>query len=240
VQGALLLLSLLLLWRTFRIDAASEKRLFPPRPLTLATPVGAAYWIFLLVSMTHTALGMFLPLSLQVLHGMGELAAGYSVAGFALSWTVASFLTASWRGAQERRAILFGPMLTTACLGILTLTVAHGSVPLIYLLTIGAGLGIGASNLHLTSTTMRLAERGYETLTASSIPTVRSLGISLGAALAGLVANAAGLGHGIDPETVRRAVTWVYALATLCPALCCGLALAFLRMTHRPEPAVAE
>ncbi|HEY7688880.1 MAG TPA: MFS transporter, partial [Dongiaceae bacterium] len=177
LQVALLAASVLLLWRTFRIDAASATRLFPPRPLTLRTPVGAAYWIFLLFSATHTALGMFLPLSLQVLHGMAELPAGYSVAAFALSWTAASFLTAGWRGTAERRAILAGPLLTAASLGLLTLTVDGGAIPVIYVLTIGAGLGIGAANLHLTSMTMRLAEPGYESLTASSIPMVRSLGI---------------------------------------------------------------
>jgi len=242
LQGALLGLSLLLLVRTFRIDATSEKRLFPPRPMTLRTPVGAAYWIFLLFSATHTALGMFLPLSLQVLHGMAELPAGYSVAAFALSWTAASFLTAGWRGAAERRAILGGPLLTAASLGLLTLTVDGGAIPVIYVLTIGAGLGIGAANLHLTSMTMRLAEPGYESLTASSIPMVRSLGISLGAAAAGLVANAAGMDRGIDPETVRRAVLWVYGLATLCPAVSAVLAVMLLRMTARREavPAVGE
>jgi MFS family permease len=239
VQGALLLLSLLLLLRTFRIDAASEKRLFPPRPLAIRTPVGAAYWIFLLFSVTHTALGMFLPLSLQVLHGVTALVAGYSVAAFALSWTAASFLTASWRGPSERRAILGGPLLTAVSLGLLTLTIDNGSVYVIYPLVIGSGLGIGAANLHLTSTTMRLAEPGYETLTASSIPTVRSLGISLGAALAGLVANAAGMDRGIDPETVRRAVLWVYSLATLCPAVAFLLALAFMRMTARRDAVTA-
>lgn len=239
VQGALLLLSLLLLLRTFRIDAASEKRLFPPRPLAIRTPVGAAYWIFILFSVTHTALGMFLPLSLQVLHGVTALAAGYSVAAFALSWTAASFLTASWRGAAERRAILGGPLLTAVSLGLLTLTIDSGSVYVIYPLVIGAGLGIGAANLHLTSTTMRLAEPGYETLTAASIPTVRSLGISLGAAAAGLVANAAGMDRGIDPETVRRAVLWVYSLATLCPAVAFFLALAFMRMTARRDAVTA-
>jgi len=239
VQGALLLLSLLLLIRTFRLDATAATRLFPPRPLALRTPVGAAYWIFLLFSMTHTALGMFLPLSLQVLHGVSELAAGYSVAAFALSWTAASFLTASWRGRAERRAILGGPLLTAASLGLLTLFVDSGSIPVIYALVIGAGLGIGMANLHLTSMTMRLAEPGHEILTASSIPTVRSLGISLGAAAAGLVANAAGMGQGIDPETVRRAVLWVYGLATLCPAVSFALALLLLRMTGRREAVAA-
>src|SRR5262245_36336490 len=239
LQGALLLFSFLLLWRTFRIDATSDKRLFPPRPLTLRSPVGAAYWIFLLFSATHTALGMFLPLSLQVLHGVAELPAGYSVAGFALAWTAASFLTAGWRGQRERAAILAGPVLTATSLGLLTLTVDSGAIPVIYALAICAGLGIGAANLHLTSMTMRLAEPGYESLTASSIPTVRSLGISLGAAAAGLVANAAGMDRGIDPDRVRRAVLWDYGLAALCPAIGAVLAVLFLRMTAEREQAPA-
>lgn len=231
LQGMLLAAALLLLLRSFRLDAAAETRLFPPRPLAPGTPVGAAYWIFLLFSVTHTTLGMFLPLALQVLHGVGELAAGYSVAVFALSWTAASFAAAGWRGRAERAAIIGGPALAALCLALLTLTVADGPAAPIYGLVIGIGLGIGAGNLHLMAVTMRIAEPGHESLTASSIQTVRVLGISLGAAGAGLAANAAGLGHGLDPENVRRAVLWVYGLATLAPTAGAVMALRLLRMT---------
>jgi hypothetical protein len=62
---------------------------------------------------------------------------------------------------------------------------------------------------------MAAARSGEESQTASAIPTIQSLGIAFGAAAAGLVANAAGLGMGIAPETVASAASWVYQLSVI-------------------------
>src|SRR3546814_4148090 len=56
-------------------------------------------------------------------------------------------------------------------------------------LTAMVGFGVGCCNLHLTSATMRSALPGEESITASSIPSIRSLGIAFGAAGVGLIAN---------------------------------------------------
>src|SRR5262249_16378134 len=70
-----------------------------------------------------------------------------------------------------------------------------------------------------------------ESLTASSIPTVRSLGIAFGAAITGLLANAAGLDRGIGGATVAAAVTLIDSVATLAPILAVLLALRLLRVS---------
>src|SRR3546814_15500823 len=72
---------------------------------------------------------------------------------------------------------------------------------LIGCLTAMVGFGVGCCNLHLTSATMRSALPGEESITASSIPSIRSLGIASGAAGVGLIANPAGLGGGISVGT---------------------------------------
>ena len=86
------------------------------------------------------------------------------------------------------------------------------------------GFGVGCCNLHLTAATMRSALPGEESITASSIPSIRSLGIAFGAAGVGLIANLAGLGGGISVDTVARAITWVDSAAAVAPA--CGILLA--------------
>jgi hypothetical protein len=80
---------------------------------------------------------------------------------------------------------------------------------------------------------MAAARPGEETLTASSIPTVRSLGIALGSALAGLIANNAGLAKGVTPETVASAATWVIGLATLSPLCMLVFGMRFLTLRAR-------
>jgi len=225
----LLAAAVLLVVQTFRLDSAAASRMFPPRPMSLLTPVGTAYWILFLFSMTHTAIGIFLPLALQVLDGVGPLAAGYANAALAVAWTAASFATSGWRGGGQTAAIVGGPLLTAISLVCLTLGIATLSPLEICTLTALVGFGIGASNLHIVAQTMRIAERGHESLTASSIPTIRSIGISFGAAVAGLIANTAGLGGGISAPTVVTAITWVYGAAILAPTAAFILSLRIAR-----------
>jgi hypothetical protein len=225
----LLLAAVALVAQTFRLDRGAANRLFPPRPLSMRTRVGCAYWILFLFSMTHTSIGLYLPLALQELHGVAPLAAAYAVASLAVAWTLASFTTAGWRGGAENVAIVGGPVLASASMVGLTLGVASLPPIVSCALTGLVGFGIGASNLHLVALAMRIGEPGYESLTASSIPTIRSLGISFGAAIAGLIANLAGLAGGISIATVEAATTWVYGATILAPAASLILAVRVVR-----------
>src|SRR5215467_10364758 len=94
------------------------------------------------------------------------------------------------------------------------------------------GPGVGRWHAHAA------ARQGEEHLTASSIATVRSLGQAFGAAMAGLVANVAGLAEGISVATVASAATWVYGLGAFVPAALTVLALHLLwlqRQTGTPH-----
>ncbi|WP_119458961.1 MFS transporter [Rhodospirillaceae bacterium SYSU D60014] len=242
LQIGLLIAAVAMVGKTFRLDAGSANPLFPSNPLSVRSPVGTGYWIFFLLSITHTAIGIFLPLVLQVLHGATPLVAGYFNGVLALSWTAAAFLTSGWRGRGEAAALVGGPCLAVCGLVGLAIGVTDASLTVIALLVAMLGLGIGMCNLHLTASTMALAAPGEESLTASSIPTMRALGIAFGSAIAGLVANSAGLARGISPETVASAITWVNATTALAPAAAVLLALRLVRLSrHRaaaPLPAV--
>jgi len=224
-QAALVAAAVALVGLTFRLDRAAANPLFPARALSVFSPVGTAFWVFMLLSITHTVIGIFLPLALQVLHGVTPLAAGYFNAVLALSWTAASFATSGWHGRAEAAAMVGGPLLAVCGLAGLAVGVVTAPPAAIAVLVAMVGFGIGACNLHLTAAAMLLAVHGEESLTASSIPTIRSLGVAFGAAGAGLVANGAGLRQGISPDTVAAAVTWVNAVATLAPAAAALLAL---------------
>jgi hypothetical protein len=75
---------------------------------------------------------------------------------------------------------------------------------------------------------MRHSRPGEETLTASSIPTIRSLGIAFGAAGAGVIANGAGLTDALLPADVSHAVLAVLGIGVLAPL---GALLMSLRFT---------
>ena len=65
---------------------------------------------------------------------------------------------------------------------------------------------------------MSVAKDGEESITASSMQTIRSLGVAYGAAAAGLIANMAGLAAGTDINTLENVAIWVLGATALTPA----------------------
>jgi hypothetical protein len=71
------------------------------------------------------------------------------------------------------------------------------------------GAGIGACWSFIAQRVMTGARKGEEDRAASSVATVQYTGFALGAALAGLVANVAGLSAGLDRADIAAAAFWV-------------------------------
>lgn len=232
-RGGLILLSILLVYGTFLLDRGGENRLFPSRPLSPMTTTGSAYWALFLVSITHTVIGVFLPLALQVLKGQTPIVAGYMMAVLAIGWTIASLITARWQGKAMHAAMIGGMLLCVVGLGSLALGIATQPAWMLAMFNALVGIGLGASNLHLVAATMRHATPGEESITASSIPTMRSLGVAFGAAGAGAIANAAGLTDALLAPDVARAVGWVLALGALAPVFGFIFVLRFITLLHR-------
>jgi predicted MFS family arabinose efflux permease len=77
-------------------------------------------------------------------------------------------------------------------------------VPAIILL----GAGIGQCWPFVAQRVMEGAKAGDETVAASAVPTAQQLGVALGAAIAGLIANASGLSNAAD-QGMMQAAAWV-------------------------------
>jgi hypothetical protein len=95
------------------------------------------------------------------------------------------------------------------------------------------GAGIGFCFAHISSWSIAAARPGESILTASSIPTIQSLGIAFGAAIAGLVANTAGLATDISLATITAAATWVYRLGIIAPCVLAVLAWRLVWLQQR-------
>lgn len=95
------------------------------------------------------------------------------------------------------------------------------------------GGGYGLCYAHLNSWTMAAARPGEEDRTASFIPLGGQLGTAFGAAIVGVVANAAGLAAGVSVETVAAAATWVYGVSIVAPVVIALLTLRIL-WWHQP------
>jgi hypothetical protein len=77
-------------------DAHAAHQLFPSQPFALTTPVGTGFWIVFLFGATTSQVNVYLPLVVQILHGISPLGAGYFSVLRGMSWT-ASALCTPWR-----------------------------------------------------------------------------------------------------------------------------------------------
>jgi hypothetical protein len=103
----------IMLGLTFRVDAQALARLFPSQPLSLHHPVGTAYWIFFLLDVTSSQVSVFIPLVVQVLHGVSPLGAGYVAALRSLAWTLAALGSAGLGDRWVRLVMWVGPLFIT-------------------------------------------------------------------------------------------------------------------------------
>jgi predicted MFS family arabinose efflux permease len=83
---------------------------------------------------------------------------------------------------------------------------------------------VGIGWPHLLTRVMSLAPKGEEGLASASITTVQLYGMAVGAAVAGLVANAAGLTTPGGVTGAQSAAAWLFASFAIAPAVAVWLA----------------
>jgi MFS family permease len=178
------------------IDRRSRTPLLPSDAFSLGSRTGMGLWLILLLPVTYSPLQIYVPIFLQRLHGFDPLSAGYAVASASFGWTVATLATAGAHGRWPDRLIMAGPVVMgiglAAVASLTTLPPGYAVVPAVILV----GVGIGGCWAFIAQRTMSGARAGEETVAASSVATVQQMGFALGAALAGLAANASGFAEG--------------------------------------------
>jgi MFS family permease len=232
----LIALAVALVGLTFRLDRQARDNLFPRGALSLNAPIGLALWILALHGMTQTSVTLFLPLLLQVVHRVSPVVINFLSIVISLGWTTGTFTVSGWSGKRERLALLSGPVIAT--LGLAGLT-AVALLPGLALMTASAfvmGIGIGVYNVHLVAEAMDSVAAAEHRSTASALASVRSIGTAFGAAMAGVVANMAGLGNAAEPTAVGHAVTAVYTFCCIPFGLAALLMFRFVRVAiDRPK-----
>jgi predicted MFS family arabinose efflux permease len=213
-----------------RIDRRATVRLLPTGAYALSAPLGAIYASVALL-LIGTTTEIFVPYFLQLLHGHSPLAAGYLTAAMAGGWSAGSLLSSGRSGAGADRMLRAGPVACTLGLVALALLLPFPGVSgagletvlvTVALATVGLGVGVGWP--HLVTRVLSLAPKGEEGLASASITTIQLYGMAVGAAVAGLVANAAGLTLPGGVQGARSAAAWLFASFALAPALAVWLA----------------
>ncbi|WP_375595560.1 MFS transporter [Algihabitans albus] len=200
---------------------AGEDRLLPRAPAAVTRPTGAALVMVFCMSAATIPLAIYGPLLITSLHGSSALTAGYIIACSSIGWTLVAVAAS---GAAERHdplLIVAGMGLTAASVLGLLYAIPNGPLWLIALFAAIEGGGFGLAWTFILRRARRLAAPGEIERVAGAIPTVQRIGYALGAALIGIVANAAGLADG-EGAAVTAGVSSAIFLACL-PLAALGL-----------------
>jgi hypothetical protein len=100
------------------------------------------------------------------------------------------------------------------------------------------GIGIGVCWAFILQHVMTGAKHGEENIAAASVATVQQTGIAFGAAIAGLIANASGLGDGL-PSSVLRAAFWVPVAFVAAPLAASMIGMRLVALRSGRERAIA-
>ncbi|SUA92545.1 Probable multidrug-efflux transporter Rv1634/MT1670 [Pandoraea pulmonicola] len=208
----------------------AQPRLMPTGAYSLRTRLGSLYAAMSLLGLATTS-EIYVPYFLQTIHGQTPFAAGYLAALMAAGWSVGSMTSAGRHGEAAERRVRLGPVIVT--IGMLALAwllpqaslfATNTGVASICFALFAVGVGVGMGWPHLLTRVMTAARPGEAHLASASITTVQLYSMALGSALAGLVANSAGLADGALAE-VQRAAVWLFATFALAPAGAAVLAM---------------
>ncbi|GAA5236043.1 MFS transporter [Verticiella sediminum] len=209
-----------------RTELRARHRLLPTDALTGRSVLAPLYACMCLLPITVTSCEIFVPLFLQVLHAQSPLRAGYLAALMAAGWTLAALYTAGRSPAGARRALIAAPCVSLVSVAMLAWRmpmVSEGAWPTLLAMTppmLGVGMGVGLAWPHLLTRVFQHAPAGEEHLASASITTVQLYATAIGAALAGMVANAAGLSDPGGVEGTANAARWLFTAFMAAPALC--------------------
>lgn len=231
-QVALILASAAILAGTVAWDRRSPDRLLPRDAFRPGRPVGSGLWVAVLTPVAQTATSVYLVLCLQAVWGYGPAVAGAFNATLALAWSgtgviVASLPSDDWRD----RYMHASPLLVAAGLALIAAGFFSDIVALVLAGQIVTGVGCAQWG-YLSQTVMETADEDDRDRASAALPTVQSAGFALGAAVTGLIGNAAGVPEAGDAAAMRMAATTVFATAAVL-ALPAAAAMATLPKRRR-------
>lgn len=235
-KAALVVVAAAILIVTIMRDRASAAPLLPSDAFSPHTRVGVGLSIVVLMPLAQASTAVYLVLTVQTLWGLGATLAGLFNACLALAWSFFAIAVASLGpGANRARFIAAGPMLLVAGLAIILagLAIDQPMIALIGQIVIGGGYGISWG--FLSQTVMEGARDGERDRASASVPTLQSAGYALGAAIAGLVANAAGYTV-TDAPALRSAAMTVFATSVAIGVLAVIAGLVLQRKLARGAP----
>lgn len=218
-----IVVALAVAWGVPRLDARNTTRLMPEGAYDV-NRLGSIYACVALVSIGITV-EMFVPYFLQVLHGHTPLMAGYLSALMSAGWTIGAITSTSRTAATADVFVRVGPIISALSLASLGLLLPWGLISdsllrwVVVAPLVGVGLGIGMCWPHLLTYVFKVAPAGQENMASSAIITTQLYAMALGAAVGGVIINAAGFTNPGGVQGTAQAALALLLVIALAPGL---------------------
>jgi len=190
-------------------DRRAKSRMFPSRPFFLGHRIGAGLVTVFTAGVSTMTFLVFAPYFLEVLFGLTPLAAGYVVVLESVGWGCAAVAVS-----RSRHDILFircGVALVTLSVGGLAVTMSSGLLFGVVAFALVQGAAFGMMWGFIIKRAVGAVDEAERDITSSALPATQQSSFAVGAALAGLVANASGFGDNVDPAVISGVAFWAFA-----------------------------
>jgi len=222
---------LIVLLRIEQSSASNRFRLLPTGAYRPRNVLGAVS-LTMALTVGSTMAVVYLPYVVVEIGGYAPIFGGYLSAVLALSWTAASFVTASAERKWAVRSILAGVTLVVGGMVLTGVALIVWSMMTIALALILVGGGIGVAWAHLANLMMAHARAGEHDISSAFISTNQMVANSFASALAGMVANLAGFADpSVGSAGLVRAVAWVFFAFSLVAAGALPVSLMSIRLS---------
>lgn len=213
-----------LLYLVARLDRRASSRLFPTRLLEFQHPVGAGLMMVFTLSAATTGFWVYGPWILKILFGTQPLISGYTLAGEAVAWSLATMALSKAPVSADRWLIRVGTALVAPRAGGFAIAVPSGTLSGIGSCALLQGVGFGLCWPSIVYRLARFSDEAERPVAVTSPATRQRIGYAVGAADAAIAANLSGLAAGISVAAVKVAAFWVFAAfaPTLVLALICA------------------
>ncbi|SON56104.1 putative multidrug-efflux transporter [Hartmannibacter diazotrophicus] len=212
----LLAFAFLGLFATFSADRSKDVRLFPKGAFVLGAPLGAIFWVALLMPIGQATVSVYIALMMQHVFGYDPSEAGFVAAILALSWSGTAIVVATVvREHLALTMVRLGPLVMALGLVATSFGIWTGLAGWVFLGQVFVGGGFGLNWAFLSHHVMTVAAPGERDLASGLLPTVQSAGYALGAALAGLTAAVYGLGDSVAAVDLKGAAVWIFGIGSV-------------------------
>ncbi|MEZ2332616.1 MFS transporter [Mesorhizobium sp. RCC_202] len=219
-----------------RVDALKPRsRLFPSNLFSWRSPIGNGMTMIAAFSVATCSFGIYGPLLLTTLHDIPLLTTGYIIAAESISWSILSILVANAPPERERSIVVIGALMIACGIAGFAYTIPNGSIPLILVCALLQGGGFGVAWPFLTRIIVASAAPDEQTIASAAVPTMQRIGYAVGAAIAGIIANASGFSEGLSREAAATVAGWLFLAFLPLGLVGCLAALKIFSAANRPS-----